>query len=152
MMIKIKIKCPCETDAHACCACVSMHCDECHGHSKFQQGSYCSNCGRPLKAELQRNYVPRAEVERLEHLRAELSKEVADLQDALKCEKETNAHLCGEYMSAKTEVAREILDEIWATISANSEMGFSPTTILLAINNKIVALRNKYMEEVDGNG
>ena len=108
----IKIKCPCETHANACCACVSMHCDECHDHSKFQQGSYCSNCGRPLKAELQRNYVPMAEVERLEHLRAELSKEVADLQDALKCEKETNAHLCGEYISAKSEVAREIFEAI----------------------------------------
>ena len=121
MMIKIKIKCPCETDAHACCACVSMHCDECHDHSKFQQGSYCSNCGRPLKAELQRNYVPRAEVERFKD-------------------------------EAKREVAREISDEIWATISVNSEMGFSPTTILLAINNKIVALRNKYAGEVEGNG
>ena len=28
-----------------------------------------------------------------------LSKEVADLQDELKCEKETNAHLCSQYMS-----------------------------------------------------
>ena len=56
--------------------------------------------------------APRSEVERLERLRAELSKEVADLQDALKCEKETNAHLCGEYLSAKTEVAREIFNEI----------------------------------------
>ena len=48
----------------------------------------------------------------MEHLRAELSKEVADLQDALKCEKETNAHLCGEYISAKSEVAREIFEAI----------------------------------------
>lgn len=37
-------------------------------------------------------------------MRAELSKEVADLQDALKCEKETNDHLCEEYMSAMREV------------------------------------------------
>lgn len=28
-----------------------------------------------------------------------LSKEVADLQDELKCEKETNEHLCSQYMS-----------------------------------------------------
>lgn len=48
--------------------------------------------------------APKSEVERLEHLGAELSKEVADLQDALKCEKETNAHLCEEYMSAMREV------------------------------------------------
>lgn len=48
--------------------------------------------------------VPKSEVYRLERLRSELSKEVADLQDALKCEKETNAHLCEEYMSAMREV------------------------------------------------
>lgn len=48
--------------------------------------------------------APRAEVDRLERLRAELSKEVADLQDAIKCEKETNDHLCEEYMSAMREV------------------------------------------------
>lgn len=66
MEITVKIKCPCETDACACCACVSMHCDECHDHSEFQQGSYCSHCGRPLKAELQRNYVPKSEVKKLE--------------------------------------------------------------------------------------
>ena len=63
----IKIKCPCETDARACCACVSMHCDECHNHSKFEQGRFCSNCGRPLKAELKRNYVPREEVDKLDY-------------------------------------------------------------------------------------
>lgn len=50
--------------------------------------------------------VPKSEVERLEHLRAELSKEVADLQDALKCEKETNKHLNEEYISAQKEIAR----------------------------------------------
>lgn len=59
-------KCPCQTYVTSCCACVSMHCDECHGHSKFVQGRFCSNCGRPLKAELTRLYVPKSEVERLE--------------------------------------------------------------------------------------
>ena len=58
----MKVKCPCETDSQSCCACVSMHCDECHGHSKFVQGRFCSNCGRPLKAELTRLYVPKSEV------------------------------------------------------------------------------------------
>ena len=43
--------------------------------------------------------VPKSEVERLE-------KEVADLQDALKCEKETNNHLSDEYISAQKEIAR----------------------------------------------
>lgn len=44
-------KCPCRSDKEACCTCVSMHCDECHKpmQSKFQQGRYCSNCGRLLK-------------------------------------------------------------------------------------------------------
>lgn len=62
-------KCTCETDVCACCACVSMHCDECHKptRSKFVQGRYCSNCGRPLKAELARNYVPKSEFEQLQH-------------------------------------------------------------------------------------
>lgn len=55
-------KCPCLTDVQSCCACISMHCDECHGHSKFVQGRFCSNCGRPLKAELTRDYVPKHEV------------------------------------------------------------------------------------------
>ena len=64
-MLTIKIKCPCETNDRACCACVSMHCDECHDHSKFKRGRFCSNCGRPLEAELQRNYIPRVEVEKL---------------------------------------------------------------------------------------
>lgn len=62
MKLTIAIKCPCETYSRACCACVSMHCDECHDYSKFEQGKYCSNCGRPLKAELSRNYVPKREV------------------------------------------------------------------------------------------
>lgn len=66
METTIVVKCPCETDAEACCACVSMHCDECHkelNHSKFQQGRYCSNCGRPLKQELSRNYISKNEHE-----------------------------------------------------------------------------------------
>ena len=51
-------KCPCLTDTEACCGCVSMHCDECHKpmQSKYVQGRFCSNCGRPLKAELQSEF------------------------------------------------------------------------------------------------
>lgn len=51
-------KCPCLTDAQSCCACVSMRCDECHKpmQSKFVLGRFCSNCGRPLKAELQSEF------------------------------------------------------------------------------------------------
>lgn len=56
-------KCPCQIYEKSCCACVSMHCDECYGrHSKFVQGRFCSNCGRPLKAEITRLYVPKSEV------------------------------------------------------------------------------------------
>ena len=67
MNITITTKCPCETYSRVCCACVSMHCDECHDYSKFKQGRYCSNCGRPLEAELSRNYVPKSEVDKLEY-------------------------------------------------------------------------------------
>ena len=51
-------KCPCLIDTEACCTCVSMHCDECHKpmQSKFRQGRFCSNCGRPLQAELQSEF------------------------------------------------------------------------------------------------
>ena len=50
--------CPCLTDTQACCACISMHCEECHKprQSMFAQGRFCSNCGRPLQAELQSEF------------------------------------------------------------------------------------------------
>jgi predicted transcriptional regulator len=82
----------------------------------------------------------KAEVERLEHLRAELSKEVADLQDALKCEKETNAHLCGEYISAKAEVAREIFAEI-------EKISKAPYGYICLSNDELAELKKKYTEE-----
>lgn len=96
-------KCPCETYVTSCCACVSMHCDECHGHNKFVQGRFCSNCGRPLKAELTRLYVPKSEVE---HWREE-----AENQSVL-----WRQHFESIYETAKetfkAEVAREIFEEI----------------------------------------
>lgn len=51
-------KCPCLIDAQACCACVSMQCHQCHKprQSMFAQGRFCSNCGRPLQAELQSEF------------------------------------------------------------------------------------------------
>lgn len=44
----------------------------------------------------------------------EIKAEVADLQDELKCEKETNKHLCDEYMSAKADTVRKMQAEIEA--------------------------------------
>lgn len=38
------------------------------------------------------------QIKRLTEENERLNKEVADLQDELKCEKETNAHLCSQYM------------------------------------------------------
>lgn len=97
-------KCPCLTDVQSCCACVSMHCDECHKpkQSKFVQGRFCSNCGRPLKAELTQAYVPKSEVEELQH-KYELA--VA--------EREANVKgFAEELLKLKTEVAREIIDDL----------------------------------------
>ena len=122
----IKVKCPCETDVHACCACVSMHCDKCHGHSKFQQGRYCSHCGRPLKAELKRNYVPVEEVEKLkdyiddlndskEHLCVmleESNQKVEKLeQDVTRLVQEKD-NLIKNYAECMKYYAREIFEEI----------------------------------------
>lgn len=43
------------------------------------------------------------QVQRLTEENVRLSKEIADLKDELHCEKETNEHLCGEYMREKAE-------------------------------------------------
>lgn len=63
---QIEEKCPCQTDTHSCCACVSMKCHECFKpmQSKFVQGRFCSNCGRPLKADVQRTYRKAKDVAR----------------------------------------------------------------------------------------
>ena len=63
---QIDERCPCQTDAHSCCACVSMKCHECHKpmQSKFVLGRFCSNCGRPLKADVQRIYRKSTDVAR----------------------------------------------------------------------------------------
>lgn len=42
----------------------------------------------------------------------ELTDEVSDLQDELKCEKETNAHLCAEYMSVKADTVRKMQERL----------------------------------------
>ena len=140
----IKIKCPCETYANACCACVSMHCDECHEHNKFQQGEFCSHCGRPLKAELQRNYVPRAEVERLQA-------EVDRLQkNNILPSKGFFNLLCGalvytetleEYnnfrRTIKAEVAMDIFEEIFDELR----------NIIVLTEKDFAELKKKYTEE-----
>lgn len=84
-------KCPCQTYVKSCCACVSMHCDECHGHSKFVQGRFCSNCGRPLKAELTPLYVQKSEVEKLEAENLILKQKRLTLFDRLEFVKKARA-------------------------------------------------------------
>lgn len=149
----IKIKCPCETYANACCACVSMHCDKCIDHSKFQQGSYCSHCGRPLKAELQRNYVPRAEVERLEKendgLEIELENMRRNLGDAregwndAECKVERLRKILSEYeetsglKQAKQEVAMDIFEEIFDVLR----------NIIVLTEKEFAELKKKYTGE-----
>ena len=145
MEITIETKCPCEADACACCACVSMHCDECHGHSKFQQGRYCSHCGRPLKAELQRNYVPKSEVEALE-------KEVERLTNILNSyalQYGTVADKQKLIDGVKAEVAREIFEEIEEEIEAAlnnnytklKDCGAERVLFFEYVNGKITCLR-----------
>lgn len=50
--------CVCNEFEKTCCTCVSMECHTCVNQSKYEQGRYCSNCGRPLTevawAELER--------------------------------------------------------------------------------------------------
>ena len=123
-------KCLCQTDVHACCACVSMHCSECHKpqRSKFIQGRFCSNCGRPLKAELTRLYVPKSEVEELKKAYA-IYEETTGLKQA------------------KQEVAREIFEEIEKFLEVALMNGHIETPILCIGFNTFFELKKKYTEE-----
>lgn len=129
-------KCPCQTYVTSCCACVSMHCDECHGHSKFVQGRFCSNCGRPLKAELTRLYVPKSEVERL--------------RKALDEYEETSG-----LKQAKSDVAREIFAEIKQQLRGlfdffRQDDGIRESGAIMLAISEIAELEKKYMEGCDG--
>lgn len=73
--------------------------------------------------------------------------EIADLQDALKCEKETNDHLCGEYMSAKSEVAREIFEDIEKYSERTFVFGDYHTPLLSIGCGVFAALKKKYTED-----
>ena len=122
-MLTIKIKCPCETNDRACCACVSMHCDECHDHSKFKRGRFCSNCGRPLEAELQRNYIPRADLNKaIENFIAAQDKVMSE---------------------AKAELAKEIFEEI-EKILAYNYLGYA-RCYQEAVASEIATLKEKYI-------
>ena len=139
-----KEKCPCETDANACCACVSMHCDECHkpNQSKFVQGRFCSNCGRPLKAKLTRLYVPKSEVD--------WNSIPVDVSEALKQR---------AVEKAKADVAREIFAEIEGVIGEKYEdyvfdnmeiEGVEQDAIIAfvdSIQKPFAELKKKYTEE-----
>lgn len=43
--------CECNNGKKNCCTCVSMQCHFCVNGSEYNQGSYCSACGRPLTPE-----------------------------------------------------------------------------------------------------
>ena len=119
-------KCPCETYVNSCCACVSMHCEECHGHSKFVQGRFCSNCGRPLKAELTERYVPKSKY------------------DLAVAEREANVKGFTEALAkVKSDVAREIFEEIENFIPRFRVGYFS----YASLTEGIAGLKKKYTEE-----
>ena len=63
-----------------------------------------------------------AERARLTEENERLNKEVADLQDELKCEKETNAHLCSQYMSENhlRHQVEEMLANGMSVVKANT--------------------------------
>ena len=144
-----KEKCPCETDANACCACVSMHCDECHkpNQSKFVKGRFCSNCGRPLKAELTRLYVPKSEVERLH----EQIERLQSRNNFLEIEYKNQGNLFWARVNGvKAEVAREIFEDIDGKMLCffpASSFVKAPNTTHYQLLAMLAELKKKYTEE-----
>lgn len=153
-------KCPCETYATSCCACVSMHCDECHGHSKFVQGRFCSNCGRPLKAELTRLYVPKSEVEELKRENESLAKTVNEASELIRKQRTKidelkkdryqilpngNVELIPrtDIDEIKRGVAREIFEEIESLLRRYT---FDNDYISLGVRDEFAELKKKYTE------
>ena len=143
-------KCPCQRYIKSCCACLSMHCDECHGHSKFVQGRFCSNCGRPLKAELTRLYVPKSEVDKWKEINEQLHKEMSE-------------QMIEERKIERNYVARKIFEEIEKIIQdrKNEEIKrqgdnkmISPFTYsfgaLELIEFQFAELKKKYTEGING--
>ena len=72
----------------------------------------------------------RKDFERLADENERLRAEVADLRDELKCEKETNEHLCGEYMSAKADTVKKTLQRIKEDAIAVSLLSNPPKFML----------------------
>lgn len=145
------ISCECQTDATACCACVSMHCDKCHGHRKnrFIQGRFCSKCGRPLKAELSRNYVPKSEVDKLEYTLLGVMHSVDKWLDGEELEQDevNRAATMREKTlriieNAKIEVAREFIKACDSMLSLVCEM----TGLEMTFFGKYAKLKHKYKE------
>ena len=84
--------------------------------------------------------VPKSEVERLEHLRAELSKEIETLKD-------NKEHLAVLLMEAKSEVAREICCKIEEEIVAALESNYKAKSERMA-NTRIDA--DEFISYCDG--
>ena len=148
----MEISCPCQTDIQACCACVSIHCDECHkpNRSKFVQGRFCSNCGRPLKAELTRAYVPKSEVDRLELTLQGVMWSVdkwldeADYDaDPVKRAITMREKTLRIIENAKSEVAREIFEEIEKILIDSTHI---PDCARFVDIDKLAELKKKYTE------
>jgi hypothetical protein len=126
-----------------------------HEHGCCSDEADCSDNARNHFAILE-------EGEDLDVLTADVvpKSEVADLQDALKCEKETNKHLSDEYIAlqkaldayeetsglkhAKAEVAREIFEEIEKTFIDSAAL---PNCARFVDIDKIAELKKKYTEE-----
>ena len=123
---QIEEKCSCQTDAHSCCACVSMKCHECFEpmQSKFVQGRFCSNCGRPLKEDVQRNYRKASDVAR------EIFEEIDRMLIA-------DIAICDECMSD----ARKRKDDIGYLV------GMDGKEFVTAIRDEILDLKKKYESE-----
>lgn len=154
MNITITTKCPCETYSRVCCACVSMHCDKCNDYSEFKQGRYCSNCGRPLKAELSRNYVPKSEYDELKTMLDAAVAGQETLQKAL-AEVKSNNEIRGEsfYFELEkleergkqlerehdAEVARRIFEEM-----EQSTFGDSTANLIIMPTKDFTKLKKKF--------
>lgn len=134
--------CPCLTDAQACCGCVSMACDKCHKpmQSKYVRGRFCSNCGRPLKAELQ------SEFEELKKQNEALTINMnAYGLGMLRLKQDKDA-----LIKKHRKIVRKIFDEIEKNTFGfgYAVMGDISVTTSRRIDERcLVGLRKKYLEE-----
>lgn len=149
-------KCPCQTDPQSCCACVSMHCHECHkdfsDHNKFIQGRFCSNCGRPLKGDV--------DWHREAELNAQYIIELEAKNKQLQIDIDAMRSAANSYKMHYNNLAKEIFADIKKAIfNMEYNVGTSRKTIKVeelkeqvdwvlhkVIPNRITEIENKYTE------